>query len=137
MGSRTMKFLLDTHVWIWYCEGSKRIPKKTSQILRDISNSPIGLAAISPWEVAKKASLGKLAFAIQTRDWIRRGTESLGIEIIPLLPEICYESNYLPPPFHRDPADQMIVATARVCELTLITSDQRIQDYQHVRTLWE
>ena len=132
-----MKFLLDTHVWIWYCEGSQRIPKKTSQILRDISNSPICLAAISPWEVTKKASLGKLAFSIRTRDWIRRGTESSGIEIIPLLPEISYESNYLPPPFHRDAADQMIVATARVCELTLITCDQRMLDYQHVRTFWD
>lgn len=132
-----MKFLLDTHVWIWYCEGSQRIPKKASQILRDISNSPISLAVISPWEAAKKASLGKLTFSIRTQDWIRRGTESLGIEIIPLLPNISYESNYLPQPFHRDPADQIIVATARVCELELITCDQRILDYQHVRTLWE
>ena len=72
--------------------------------------------------------------SLQTREWIRRATETPGIEVIPLLPEISYESNYLPPPFHRDPADQMIVATARVCELTLITCDDRI--FQHVRTLW-
>jgi PIN domain nuclease of toxin-antitoxin system len=57
--------------------------------------------------------------------------------VLPLSTEVAVESCHLPGEFHRDPADQIITATARVHALTLLTADQRLQAYGHVRTLWE
>jgi PIN domain nuclease of toxin-antitoxin system len=131
-----MTVLLDTHAWIWLLESPEYLPKEVARMLRDPANLPLGLAAISPWEVAKKAEHGKLQFAIPTLDWLLRATQNPGIRLLPLTPRISCESCSLPKPFHRDPADQIIVATARVHGLTLITRDERILAYPHVHTLW-
>ncbi len=131
-----MKYLLDTHVWIWFCEGNRTIPEKTLAILKDVKNVPLGISAISPWEVAKKASLEKLKLSIPVRDWTKYASENSGIEIVPLSSEISCESNFLPGIFHKDPADQIIVATTRIHEMTLITCDKRLLQYQYVNTLW-
>lgn len=131
-----MKYLLDTHVWLWMFEASNQIPDDVAAILKDPNQIPLGIAAISPWEVVKKASLGRLDLSIPVRDWITEATTNKGIALLPLTPQISYEANYLPSPFHRDPADQIIVATARIADLTLVTCDRRILNYRHVRTLW-
>ena len=102
-----------------------------------MAHAPLGLSAISPWEVAKKASLGKLSLSMPTREWILQSLASQGLRLLPLTPEISWEANHLPGDFHRDPADQIIVATARLHNLTLITGDRRVRGYRHVRLLWE
>ena len=67
---------------------------------------------------------------------MKEATREDGIRVLPLTPEITMESAQLPGDFHRDPADQIIVATARHHGAALVTSDQRILDYPHVETLW-
>jgi PIN domain nuclease of toxin-antitoxin system len=57
-----------------------------------------------------------------------------GVKLVDLSPRIAIESTQLPGSFHRDPADQMIVATARVFACELLTADHRIRDYPHVNT---
>ena len=57
-------------------------------------------------------------------------------QLLPLSPEIAIESTRLPQPFHQDLSDQIIVASARLCDATLLTVDQLILNYPHVRTLW-
>ena len=132
-----MKYLLDTHVWIWLFEGSSELPTKTTQLLKDSANAPLGVSAISPWEVAKKYSIGKIRLSMPLREWIINSTVNPGIRIYPLTPEISVESNSLPGTFHNDPADQMIVATARVFDLTIITCDRNILSYPYVRSFWK
>ena len=131
-----MKYMLDTNAWIFLTDSPQQIPKKTLKLVRDLANAPLGLAAISPWEVAKKSALGKLQLALPVRQWLEQATQTEGIRLLPLTPDIAYDSAYLPSEFYRDPADQLIVATARVHNLVLITSDQRIQSYPHVKTFW-
>jgi PIN domain nuclease of toxin-antitoxin system len=97
----------------------------------------LGVSAISPWEIATKVSIGKLRLAVPARDWIMRCTANPGVRLLPLSPEVAWEANNLPPPFHNDPADQIIVATARHHRLSLITANQRIRDYPHVGVFWE
>ena len=58
------------------------------------------------------------------------------LRIIPLTPTIAYRSTVLPQPFHDDPADQIIVATAREENATIISKDGLLQDYTHARTVW-
>ena len=129
-----MKYLLDTHVWVWLLEGDERVPPETRRLLNDSRSLPFGLSAISPWEIAKKMALGKLTLSVPGRDWIRKGASLPGIDLLPLTPEIAWEADHLPGEFHRDPADQIIAATARIRNITLITRDRRLLAYSHVRT---
>jgi PIN domain nuclease of toxin-antitoxin system len=65
--------------------------------------------------------------------WIEDGLAQPGVELLPLSPRIVVESTQLPEPFHRDPADQLLVATARVLECALMTEDAKLESYPHVR----
>jgi PIN domain nuclease of toxin-antitoxin system len=130
-----LKYLLDTHIWVWMVDDSRRIPDHIVPIISDAENYPLYLPAISVWEVAKKVSLGKLQMSIPIRDWVMKATRSPFIELVPLSVEISLESTMLPGIFHRDPADQMIVATARNLDLVLLTADQKIIEYEYVKTI--
>lgn len=87
---------------------------------------------ISCWEVAKKVETGKLELDRAISEWISLALRFPGIELLPLTPEIAVESTQLPGPLHRDPADQIIVATSRVLRLPLLTEDQKLLAYDHV-----
>ena len=130
-----MKYLLDTHIWVWMVDDPRRIPDHIRSIVSNAESYPLCLSAISVWEVAKKVSLGKLEMSIPIRDWVMKATRSPFIDLVPLSVDVSLESTMLPGDFHRDPADQMIVATARCLDLTLLTTDRKIIDYAYVKKL--
>ena len=132
-----MKYLLDTHAWIWALDAPEKLPTPIRALLLEPDHLPFGLAAISPWEVAKKESKGRLHLSMPVRQWVECATQAPFIELLPLAVDIALESARLPSPFHKDPADQMIVATARVYNLVLISADQRLRAYPHVQTKWQ
>lgn len=68
-------------------------------------------------------------------EWFEAALAYPAIRLLPLTPEIAVESTRLPGDFHKDPADQIIVATARIYDCPLITSDKRIRHYTHVQTV--
>ena len=78
----------------------------------------------------------RLAIACDAEEWIRRAMELPKLRLVPLTPAIACHSTTLPPPFHDDPADQIIVATAREESAAIVTSDRRIRSYPHVKSLW-
>jgi len=129
-----LRYLLDTHIWVWMVDDPRRISDHILPIVSNAENYPLCLSAISVWEVAKKVSLGKLQMSIPVRDWVMKATRSPFIDLVPLSIEVSLESTMLPGDFHRDPADQMIVATARYLDLVLLTADQKIIEYKHVKT---
>lgn len=131
-----MIYMLDTNAWILLVDAPERLPLATLEQVQDMAHAPLGLAAISAWEVAKKTALGKLQLSLPVSQWLRRATNPIGMQLLPLTPQVALESAYLPGDFHRDPADQLIVATARLYNLVLVTSDQRIQAYPYVKTVW-
>ncbi|MDP6525171.1 MAG: type II toxin-antitoxin system VapC family toxin [Kiritimatiellia bacterium] len=131
-----MKYLLDTHVWIWAMEDPQRLPHNIQRELFQAGNLPIGLSVISAWEVSKKESIGKLKLSVPVRQWLASAIQEPFIALQPLSVDIAHESNQLPGEFHRDPADQIIVATARLHGLTLITADRRILSYPRVLSMW-
>lgn len=132
-----MSILLDTNAWIWAVEDPDRLPERARALLDDPAGYPLGLSAISPWEVAKKASLGKLSLTIPLEQWMSRALNPGSIAVLPLTPAIALESCRLPGEFHRDPADQIIVATARVHDMELVTGDRRLRQYTFVRSVWD
>ena len=132
-----MKYLMDTHVWIWWNMSSEKLSKRVRSLTTNLSQKDeLLLSAISPWEFAKLHEKGQLAISCDPEDWIAQALQMPNLTLVPLDPVLAYRSTVLPPPFHDDPADQIIVATAREANATILTRDDRILEYPHVRSLW-
>ena len=86
--------------------------------------------------MAKKAQKGQLLLDRPLDDWIDRATAPAGLHVADLTRAVLVESCRLPGGFRGDPAGGIIVATARSLGAALATRDQRIRDYEHVRTVW-
>ena len=127
--------LLDTHIWIWWTIDPDQLSETQSQEIMEREDDLIGVSAISCWEVAKLCEYGRLELPVGLAEWFRLALEYPGVSLLPLTPEIAVESTRLPGSFHRDPSDQIIVATARVHECPLVTSDDKILYYPHVQTI--
>ena len=122
--------LLDTHVWLWLVAGSVDLSTKARLTIDEAAAAgTLRIAAISLWEVALLASRGRIVLGKSIGPWLEESLADPGPAIHPLSPQVAVESYALPDVFHRDPADRLIVATARVTNATLMTRDQRILDY--------
>ena len=102
--------LLDTHIWVWWVSG-RVLPR---------------------WEVAKLIQVGRLQLDRPVSHWIDAALSDPRLELLPITPAIAVESTRLPGAFHRDPADQLIVATARIQGIQLLSEDSKILAYPHV-----
>ncbi len=125
--------ILDTHIWIKWVLDESQLPSVFCDKIRDHETDGLGVSVISCWEVAKLMELKRLSFEIDVHDWINQALSYPGIQLIEFSPRIAVESTQLPGEFHRDPADQIIVATARVHDCPLLTMDKKILDYKHVK----
>lgn len=127
--------ILDTHSWIWWVQDVGKLTEAQQQAILDNEADVIGVSAISCWEIAKLVQRGRLALPLELAEWMNTALSYPGLRLIDLRPEIAIESTRLPGDFHNDPADQIIVATARVWNCPLVTSDSKILQYAHVRTI--
>ncbi|MFZ5450281.1 MAG: type II toxin-antitoxin system VapC family toxin [Thermodesulfobacteriota bacterium] len=124
---------MDTHVWIWLSLGDlSSLSAKARKVMAP--ETPKWIAAISCWELAKLVKKGRIGFTIPVLTWMRRSLTENNLRLADLTPEIEVESTELQE-FHRDRADQMIVATSRVLGLPLVTADQRIIRYDGVEAM--
>ncbi|MBC8142399.1 MAG: type II toxin-antitoxin system VapC family toxin [Armatimonadetes bacterium] len=124
--------VIDTHIWIWYTDGGTKLPPEYRDYVADNVATGIGVSAISCWEVAKLAEGGRLQFAVLVQDWIANALSLPGIIALDITPQIAVDSVQLPGSFHKDPADRLIVATAREANCPLVTLDLAIHAYPHV-----
>ena len=132
-----MKYLLDTHTWVWWHMNPKQLSRKVSNtIARPAKYDEILLSSISLWEFCKLLEKGRIGVSCAPEEWLRSALVMPKLRLVTLSPVLAYHSTTLPQPFHSDPADQIIVATAREQKATILTKDRRIQKYPHVRSLW-
>ena len=127
--------VLDTHVWVWWVHGDERLTETQAEMIEANETNIIGVSAISCWEIAKLVEYGRLELPCSLREWFEQALSYPGIRLLELTPEVAIESTQLPGEFHRDPADQIIVATARVHGCSLVTSDSKLLKYPHVETI--
>ena len=127
--------MLDTHAWVWWTIDPARLSQRQRVEIAGHEDDQIGVSAISCWEVAKLCEYGRLELPVELDEWFRAALGYPGVSLLELTPEIAIESTRLPGGFHRDPSDQIIVATARVRQCPLVTSDDKIAGYPYVRTL--
>jgi PIN domain nuclease of toxin-antitoxin system len=136
-GDGRVPLLLDTHFWIWLQNGEPGV--FTGPVRRAIEASAAGgrlyLSIISVWEVAMLESKGRIELSLPCGLWVQQALAIPGLAVIPLTPEIAVESCNLPPPFQGDPADRIIVATARNMGARLLTRDGKIIAYGRKRHL--
>lgn len=132
-----MKILLDTHVWVWWHTRSHQLSRRVRTLISNKDDdSELLLSAISPWEFCKLLEKGRLGISCDPVEWMNKALEMPRLRLVPITPTLAYRSTVLPQPFHDDPADQIIVATAREENATIITKDVRIRNYPHVRSVW-
>ena len=130
------QLLLDTCVLIWWAAGEK---KKIPESIRESvgkTDAVVSVGSISVAEVARLAERRRIRLSMHWKPWFRQVVGTNGWSVLPATWEIMEESYSLPEPFHGDPADRILVATARLHRLSVVTPDERIRRYPHVDTLW-
>ena len=128
--------LLDTHVWWWSLSEPERLSDSALDAIMKAKANQRAVASISIWEFAMMAVRKKIELKISPAEWLSYALEKTGIKVMTLNPEIALEACNLPGNFHKDPADRIIVSTARVCNMGLITKDKKIIDYPGVSSVW-
>ena len=126
-------YLLDTCAWLDLNIAPELLSNEARAIIQKTNH--FALSTISILEVSRKASLGKLALSLSLKDWLAIALPARRIRQFTITPEVAVEAYCLPGEFHPDPADRIIVATARQKQFTVLTSDRRILEYSHVESI--
>lgn len=129
--------LLDTHVWIWWMIGHPALSGAERDALDALpaDTRPV-ISDISLWEFGTLVDLGRIKIESTVEDWLRIAASPATVRVQPITPSIVAEMNRLPASFHRDPADRLIVATARHLKLPLATKDRKIRN-SRLAPLWK
>jgi PIN domain nuclease of toxin-antitoxin system len=134
MGGFEVTHLLDTHVWVQRAAGIS-LPSLVEAVLQENATT-LAIADISLWEVAKLVELGRLELAVSLAEFYELAI-SPELTVLPVTPAIGEKVTTLEDSgFHKDPADQLIVATALVHGLRLISNDTRIRQWKGVSMVW-
>ena len=132
-----MKYLLDTHTWVWWHMRPERLSPKVKGLIEDPDRyEELLLSTISVWEFCKLLEKKRLGISCHPEEWLAIALVMPKLRMVPLSPPIAYRSTVLPEPLASDPADQIILATAREENATILTKDAVMRQYRHVRTLW-
>ena len=126
-----MRFLLDTHIWLWSLHDPSRLGKR---VLEELSNpeNELWLSPISTWEALMLNAKGKIRLPADLSQWVAQATTPL--REAPLTHEIALAARQLPLP-HNDPADRFLAATAQTLHLTLVTTDRNLLGLGDISTL--
>ncbi len=132
-----MKYLLDTHVWIWWNSRPEALSPKVRKLLSGAGKTKeILLSAASVWEFCKLLETGRLELTCSAEVWIESALDWPDLRLVPLTPRIAYQSTVLPGGVLQDPNDQIIAATAREEKAVILTKDPRFSEYRHVKSFW-
>jgi PIN domain nuclease of toxin-antitoxin system len=125
--------VIDTHVWLWWVNNDPKL-KAPVRTLID-AESDIRVSAISLFELSMAVAAKRVVLNPSPREWFAAAQSAPQIRIEPLTDEICLESVSLPGEIHRDPADRLIVALARMLNAALVTADGKLLKFDGVQTI--
>ena len=128
--------LLDTHVWWWSLSEPENLSETALASIEEAKTDQRFISSISIWEFAMMVEKKRIELKIAPDKWLSKAIGETGIIVLDLSPAIATDACSLPGGFHKDPADRIIVATARVHNLRLVTKDQKILEYPFVRSVW-
>lgn len=126
-----LPLLLDTHTWIWLMNGDREA--FSNRCLKAIESAAyegrLHVSPITVWEIGMLVAKKRIRLGMDCIVWVQNALAVPGTHLCPLSPEIAVDSTRLPGNFHGDPADRLLVATARIMRLTLVTQDEKILRY--------
>jgi len=128
-----MKYLLDTHIWLWSSMQSARLSSRVAQTLSDAQND-LWLSPVSVWELTILCRKGRFRVHPDLPTWVGRSVSELQLTEAPLTIEVALAVPSITFS-HGDPADQFLAATAKVFDLTLITADDHLLTLPGIRVL--
>lgn len=126
--------LLDTHAWIFMVDDPKRLGRAARRAITKADR--IGVAAVSMWELALLIEKGRLSLDRELLEWIRDALGQARVELLPMTPAVVATAHQLRGALDGDPGDRIIVATALVEGVKLVTKDGRITDSGIVPVVW-
>lgn len=130
MSNEDRGILLDTHTWIWLFNGSTELSQDAIERINLAGNQgKVFISTISVWELSMLVAKDRVNLSQSIHQWVKDSFSQPGVNLSSMLPEIAIESSFLPGEFHGDPADRIIVATARINSLVLLTRDKKILSY--------
>lgn len=122
-----MRYLLDTNVWLWMWTEPEKLRTEARMIIEDPANE-LHVSAVSAWEIATKASAGRLTLPTSVGEWLADPRHLAEVTQLPITFAHASRAGTLPP-VHRDPFDRMLVAQAQIENLTVITADAQVAAY--------
>ncbi|MHB8976982.1 MAG: type II toxin-antitoxin system VapC family toxin [Trichloromonadaceae bacterium] len=129
--------VLDTHTLLWWVNDPSTLSMPAKKAIdAAVESKSVYVSCISAWEIALLVERGRLRLALDVRDWICRCEALPFLTFVPLDNAIAVESVRLPDFPHADPADRIIAATALSLGAVLVTKDDKLQSYPHVKTIW-
>ena len=130
--------VLDTHILIWWATGdlTKLSPNAISAINQELAGGEIIISSITAWEIAMLIAKERIVISMDLDEWLSTIAQIEAVKFYAVDNDIAVKSASLPSEFHKDPADRMIVATARKLGCGLVTADEKILNYQHVKSIW-
>jgi PIN domain nuclease of toxin-antitoxin system len=128
--------LLDTHVWFWSLTEPEKLSEAALKLIQQTKPDLRGVASISIWEFAMMVTRGRIELKTTAEQWLDLAIRNTGLHVFELTPKVAVEACELPGDFHKDPADRIIVATARISRAIVVTKDQKILNYPYVKSLW-
>lgn len=130
-----MRFLLDTHTFLWWTLEPEQLPPKVMGIMGDPGQTVV-FSVVSAWEALIKAGIGKLVLQESLESIVRRELARNSWEVLPVKLAHAWKLAELPP-FHKDPFDRLLIAQSLTEKLTILGKDPVFSFYKDVKTLWE
>lgn len=130
--------VLDTHVLVWWVSAGTPLSTAALKAIaaEQKSGGQILISAITPWEIAMLIRKGRMELTMDLDEWLAAIEARDAVRVVPISVRVAVQSVRLPGEFHSDPADRMIVALAREANAPLVTADDKIRAYPHVRSIW-
>jgi PIN domain nuclease of toxin-antitoxin system len=127
--------ILDTHIWIWWNHNDSKLTPPYKEAINQQRAYGLGICSISLIEITRLVTLNKLILPCSLQEWFNIALAQEGVFLLSITPEIAIDSYSLPGEFHKDPADRIIVSTARIYDVPLVTIDEQILAYPYVKKL--
>ncbi|ARU56490.1 VapC toxin [Oleiphilus messinensis] len=130
--------VIDTHILLWWLNDDNQLSAAANSAIQTEVNTSgdILVSSISAWEIAMLVEKARLTLSMDVDSWITLAAQVEPVKFVPIDNKVAIESTRLPGEFHKDPADRMITALARTLSAKLVTADEKIRGYKHVKTIW-
>jgi PIN domain nuclease of toxin-antitoxin system len=127
--------ILDTHIWVWWNHNDSRLTLPHQEAINKERPHGLGICSISLIEISRLVTQNKLILPCPVQEWFNIALVQEGVILLSITPQIAIDSYSLPGDFHKDPADRIIVSTARIYDVPLVSVDEKILAYSYVKKI--